>query len=101
MADADVASGEEEILDVSRVEAAIGNLVGRVETYRDVGRRRACEAVGIVVVERPAAVCDGVVELAAFDDVALRENQVADAAAALAFAGEEAQPFECPVGGGG
>ena len=97
--DADVAAGEEEVFHVARVERAVRNVVRGLDADRDVGRGVTLEAVGVVVVERPAAVGHDVGELAERFDVALGEDAVAHVAAALALAGEEADPVERPVRG--
>jgi hypothetical protein len=52
-------------------------------------------------VNGPAAEGDGVGVLAAFDEVALGEHVRSLEATALAFAGDEANPFEGDVGGVG
>ena len=54
----------------------------------------AVDAVGRMQVDRPAAEGDRVVEVALLDDVLLGEHVVALEAAALAFAGDVADPLQ-------
>ena len=94
----DVAAGHQQVGDVPRVEAAVGDRVGEAVVLvaaRDAdGGAAVEEAVGVVVVHRPAAVGHAVGEELLRDDVVLGEHVVADEASVLALAGHVAHPGE-------
>ncbi len=93
----EVAAGKEEVADVARVEAAIRDAVGRRRFVEDGRLARIVDGVGVVVVHRPAAVRDDVVEAAARQDVILRQDVIAHVADVLALAGQAADPLQLPA----
>ena len=55
------------------------------------------ESARMMVVDRPAAVCDGVIEFSAGKDIILVDDVIADISAAFPLAGQESDPVEHPV----
>ena len=94
---ADVAAGKHQVGHVDRVQAAEGNLIRRLGLDVVRGIAHEFEAQRVMVVHRPAAVGNGVGEGVAFLQIALVEHVRALVAAALALAGQEADPLDLPV----
>lgn len=84
----DVSSGEPEVVDVAGVEGAVGDAKGggRGVVFAEVSVLH--EGVGVVVIDGPAAVADGVVEVSAVHEVVLVEEDVAEEASAFALSWE-------------
>ena len=101
MCGADVASRKEKIFDICGIKHAVGDPVRRGSgVKRGCGViRRSFESGGIVVVHRPAAVCDGVRKLSACLYIALCERVGTYISARFAFAGQKSYPFKLPVFG--
>ena len=95
--DAHDAAADEEIVDVARVERAVGDLVDALGVPLVAARPLAEDAVGRVQVDRPAAEGDGVRMLPLFDDVLLNHHRVALEAAAFALAGDVPHPLQRQV----
>ena len=55
------------------------------------------EALGVMIIHRPAAVCDYVVKSAFGVDVVLCEDMLTYVAHGFSFAGQEADPLKLPV----
>ncbi len=97
----EIASREHEVVHIARIQRTIRNRVGfgeaaLLEMFAVLGLQP--EAAGQVVVDLPAAVGDGVLELcAAVLHVLLGHCVVAHVTATFAFAGQEAEPFHLPV----
>jgi len=96
---ADVAPGEEQVGYVDRMEHPKGDGVGgggRQELRFLVDIAAVEKAHRVVVVQRPAAVSDHVVEGPVRLDVVLSQDVRPDIAPAFAFAGQEADPLQLP-----
>ena len=97
MCHADQPAGEEEVVEVLRVQAPVGQAPQRrdgVEHDVDLGHPLAG---WVVEVHRIAAVADGVFEVPGFLDILLGEQVVAQESPALSLAGLGADPDQLPV----
>ncbi len=97
MGNADDPAGQEEVADVAAVETAVRDLVDALGVPLVTAGPFAVDAVGRVQVDGPAAKGDGIVEVALLDDVLLGEHVGALEAAALALAGNVADPLQRQV----
>ena len=97
MRGADVAACHGEISHIARIQAAVGNFKGHLGL--DMMRRIAhiVEALGIVIVHRPAAKGHGIREMHAVFQVVLRQDMIAQDAARFALAGQKADEIQLPV----
>ena len=77
-----------------RIHRAIRNLIDALGVPLGAAGLRAVNAVRGMQINGPAAEGDRVRVAALFDDVLLREDQIALEATALALAGDRADPFE-------
>ena len=93
----DVAAGEEQVLDVARVQAAVGDAVGAGAVALLRTGTVGVDALDGVQVDRPAAEGHRIREVHLVEDVVLRERVVADEAAVLALAGQGADPLQRQV----
>ena len=92
---ADDATGEKKIFYVAAVKAAIRDLIDAFGMPLLAAGFFAEHAVARMQINRPAAERNGVGMLALLDQVLLDDHVVALEAAAFAFAGNRADPFEC------
>ena len=95
------AAGEEEVREVARVEAAIRNRKNALGVPLLTAGFLAVDARRGVKIDGPTAEGNGVGLRALLDEVALGNHEISLEAAALAFAGDGADPFEGEVGGFG
>lgn len=92
-----IAPGEEQIVDVDRVERTVRNAERRRRRVEDRRRAGIIDRFGVVVVHGPAAVGDRVVEFPFGFDLLLAEHVIADIADVLALAGQAADPVKLPL----
>ena len=97
MARADVASGEQEVVDIDGIDGTDRNPVRLFRNDIRIRRSEMFESARMMVVDRPAAVCDGVIEFSAGKDIILVDDVIADISAAFPLAGQESDPVEHPV----
>ena len=97
MAGTDVPSGAEQICDVGRVERAQRNGVGLLKADAEIGLTTVFEAAGMVVINGPAAVGDGILKDDTVEDILFVEDVIPHITAGLTFSGEEPHPVKSPV----
>ena len=95
---ADISPRKEEVADVARIVGTIRNRIDASEMMAVAGQDVEIQkSMRRMEIDTPAAVGDGIVELAVFQNVAFVQHVVAEQTAALAHAGQCANPFERKV----
>ncbi len=96
---ADVSSCAEEVVNVARVQAAIWNPERRRRGMEDCRISPVTETGLKMVIHRPAAVSNEIVESAFGFDILLCQDIVTDITSALTFARQELYPFQHQIVG--
>ena len=97
MGHADIASGEHEVINILRIDAAVGNAEGRYRIKVFGGFTVVVETLGRMIIHLPAAVGDDVIVMGMHGHFVLGQDVVTDAAHTLPLAGQIARPIQLPV----
>ena len=97
MGGGDVSAGKEQVVDVLRVERPVGDPVGLRSGVENGGGAGVVERSRMVVVHRPAAICDHVIESALFFHIVLCQHVVTDVPDIFPFSGKNADPFDLEI----
>src|SRR5690606_32968442 len=91
---ADVPAGEQQVLDVDRVQRAQRDVIVPVRVPALAAPFGRVDPAGWVQIDRPPAVPDAVDEVGLPEDVLLRQRVVADEPAVLPLAGYRSDPLQ-------